>query len=216
MKKTFEFNFNLSYFPIRKINHVKLEKNRQYKFLLMFFDENFIEQSFSLSLQEQASKEQELSNKLQEAYSNDFISKPTSLADLKVDMRLEALYDVDERWYRVRVTEIKNNSVKIHFLDYGNTVILSSAEVSSKLRFREYYKNVEEERIFGLEYQAIKCVYSTDNKKDVSDFFEKLSVIEETDSLLNGFELSVKEIIAEDMDNLVYRVVFPSEDVDQG
>ena len=45
------------------------------------------------------------------------------------DYSLEALFDVDEKWYRVKVANIGPDSIDVYFLDYGNTQRLTESDI---------------------------------------------------------------------------------------
>ena len=177
---------------------------------MIYFDEELVEQSFILTLVDQAGKEQILSAKLQEEFASEYIRFVDKVSDLKVGDKLEALFDVDDKWYRGSITSINSTGVEVYFLDYGNTETFSLNEINSKLRFRNHYKNIEEEEVFSLGYQALKCLYSTDNTLTLTDFTNKL--VEIPDFQENGFEIKVKEIVADDMESVIYRIIFSSDE----
>lgn len=132
---------------------------------------------------------------------------PAQLSDLKRGDKIEALFDLDEKWYRARVTNILSDRVQVHFLDYGNSESILAADVSTKLRFRKCYENAEDEKIFNLEYQALKCVYANAG----ANFVETLLSIEDFET--NGFDVRVKEIAADGTEFLIYRIIFAAEEM---
>ena len=192
----------------RPVDFVKLSKNEKYRVLLQFYDEDSVEQKVYLTLFDKTSEEQALSSKLQQEYSPEFVVMVSQPSDLKVGDKLEALYDLDQKWYRASVTKLLADRVQVYFLDYGNSESILNAEIRTKLRFRKCYKNGEEEGIFSLDYQALKCVYA--NTK--SSFADKL--LDTEDFVENGFSVKVKEISADGSEFLIYRIVFASEDIE--
>lgn len=131
------------------------------------------------------------------------------LSDLKLGDKIEALFDLDEKWYRACVTNILSDRVQVHFLDYGNSESILAADVSTKLRFRKCYENAEDEKIFNLEYQALKCVYANTG----ANFVETLLSIEDFET--NGFDVRVKEIAADGTEFLIYRIIFTAEEMEE-
>lgn len=132
------------------------------------------------------------------------------ISSLQSGDKLEALFDEDNRWYRASVTKATTDCVQVYFLDYGNSENYPADQVPNKLRFRTSFKDAEEKEVFSLDYQAIRCVYSTDNKKTLEDFIGKLS--EEVEDVENGFDITVKEVVALDIDHLSYRFVLAIEE----
>jgi len=120
---------NSTLIQAKKCAQVKLTKNEIYTVFLQHFDDSYQDQYFYLTLHDQASKMTELENFIQLDKSTNLIYIQ-ALNDIKLDdYSLEALFDVDEKWYRVKATNIGQDSVDIYFLDYGNTQRLTESEI---------------------------------------------------------------------------------------
>jgi hypothetical protein len=81
-----------------------------------------------LMLASQLAKLEKLQAKLQEPTDAKLCDYITSLAEIKVNDKLEALFDEDSKWYRVRITrvDVTKGSFEIYFLDYGNSQIVEN------------------------------------------------------------------------------------------
>ena len=124
-----------------------------------------------MTLRENAAKLEELDTKLQQdTKSATKFEIIKDLSTLKVNDILEALFSFDQKWYRIKITQIKADHIDIYFLDYGNSQLLNKKEIINEqlLRKRQTFDNKEELDIFSLEYQAIKCVFLKDNQLAIS------------------------------------------------
>ena len=132
----------------------------------------------------------------------------SNLSEIKLNDKLEALYDMDNKWYRVNVTDISNEAVTIYFLDFGNSLTLNEAESNKILRFRNYYKSKEEKEIFDLEYQAVQCIYSLSLNSTLEEFINKLAEL----NIDEGFDIKITDISKDQKGYMLYNVVLLSDD----
>ncbi|RNA17888.1 maternal tudor isoform X1 [Brachionus plicatilis] len=109
------------------------------------------------------------------------------MSELKVNDTLEALFEVDSKWYRVEVRSLK--PLDIYFLDFGNSQTIAQL-VPKTLRYRLKFESDSQTDLFNLDYQAIRCRYESNTENRVSQFLEKISQIEDIEA---GFELTVLE-----------------------
>lgn len=177
--------------PAKKtISTLKLVKNQIYTVVLQYFDEQLQDQYFYLGLRENAEKLNDLDIELQLGAPNS--TQPIiSIKEVKVNDYLEALFDLDQKWYRVKVTEMTPTNLSIYFLDFGNTQTLSHEECFLKRRLLR--KRVHEPSdVFDLEYQAVKCCYrNLQNEISLEDFLAKLS---QTPNSEVSFDIIVNEV----------------------
>lgn len=107
-----------------------------------------------------------------------------SLGGIQEGEHLEALFDQDQKWYRVQVTRIDSTErcVHVYFGDYGNMARIDEADMKQKpmLRRRRWELSKDSE-LFGLEYQAIRCYYcvpACGGKMPLEEFLEKVAAID--------------------------------------
>jgi hypothetical protein len=196
---------------IKKSDSIKLIKNNKYKVNLLHFDYEYKEPYFYVSLFENIEKIEKLDTKLQEPINEEkdsYVKYVSKLSEIKLNDKLEALYDMDNKWYRVNVTDISKEAVTIYFLDFGNSLTLNEAELNKILRFRNYYKNKEEKEIFDLEYQAVQCVYSLNLNSTLEEFINKLAEL----NIDEGFDVKIKDITKDQKGYLLYNVILLSDD----
>ncbi|CAF0956753.1 unnamed protein product [Brachionus calyciflorus] len=190
-------------------DYEKLEVNKTYNVNLQYYDENMQDVPFYVCLTDKFSKLEQLDVELQKQ-SNDKLKFKyvENLSELKLNDKLEALYESDSKWYRVEIRQldIKRANLEIYFLDYGNSEKLDQMKPKS-LRFRQKYDSQEEKDLFKLEYQAIKCCYKSQEEDSLSLFIDKLAKMEDIEA---GFNLHVKNIIRND-DQDIYIVLFSDE-----
>jgi len=189
---------------------IQLEEGSIHKFLFKYVDESFEDESFYMALQSRDSELGLLLKTLQATLTSDSVSFVTKLNDLKIGDFVEVVFE--EQWYRAVILELTNGYATAFFLDYGNTENLTQKDLSEKkLRIRKFYKNIEEQQVFSIDYQAIKCVYLCDIKPTVVEFFERLSDFSE---LEKGIDLKIKQVTS-DGEGYVYSVVFADEDTEE-
>ena len=100
-------------------------------YLVQFLYAEETDEYLYVSLMSEMSKLEKLDVKLQEPTTdNKACEYIRSLVELKVDDRLEALFDMDSKWYRVKVTKIGTSSFEIYFLDYGNSQLIENVNSS--------------------------------------------------------------------------------------
>ncbi len=182
---------------------------------MLYFDESYNDQYFYVSLVKNLSQLEKLDEFLQNDIideniniNNQRIRMVKSINELKIGDKLEALYESDSKWYRVSIIDIQSDSVSFYFLDFGNTEKIKANQVPKMLRIRNFYKNIEEENIFQMEYQAIKCLYSLNNKSTLVDFLDKLETIQ---NMENGFDIKVKQVTSGEQKH--YNIIFASDSI---
>ena len=198
-------------FPISISDSIKLIKDQKYKVNLLHFDYEYKEPYFYVSLFENIEKIEKLDTKLQETITDEkdsCVRYISNLSEIKLNDKLEALYDMDNKWYRVNVTDISNEAVTIYFLDFGNSLTLNEAESNKILRFRNYYKSKEEKEIFDLEYQAVQCIYSLSLNSTLEEFINKLAEL----NIDEGFDIKITDISKDQKGYMLYNVVLLSDD----
>jgi len=189
---------------------VRLEQGSLHKFLLKHVDETFVEESFYMTLFDRESDLAALAEALKAAYPSDCVQMATKLTDLKLGDFVEVIFQ--EHWYRAVIRELTNDQAVVFFLDYGNSEKLTCQDLANKkLRFRRFYRNVEEEKVFGIEYQAIRCVYSCEIKPAVIEFCDRLSEMG-VEVLEKGIDLRVKQAEDGGSEGVGYHVVFADEE----
>ena len=175
----------------------------------MYIDEKEIIPQFYCNLHENAEKLSLLEAKLQEEYTGPLGAQKftyvNKISDLKVGDKLEALYEVDNKWYRVCVRSIclKTQQVNVFFLDFGNSQMFDASsdqfKKSKQLRFRNTYDNYDESKAFNIEYQAIRCRFVDKSRKPlpIADLVNKLADLD----VENGIKFKVVTILDNDYDS---------------
>lgn len=163
---------------------IKLNKNNIYSMTFQYSDTktNII----YLNLSDNIDKLNILSELLQHDHKNshdiEYIHDINQIKPLIE--QYEALFS-DNKWYRCVVCDIDKqlNQLNIYYVDYGNNEVVSikDLEVKKCLRRRKIKSNRNttgagdaggnENIIFNLEYQAIKCIYD----KSVDEFYDDLT-----------------------------------------
>lgn len=191
LKKIFIFIYlnNLKeneFVPISNANFIKLTIGHRYKVNVQYYDESCDSPYFFVCLIENFDKLELLDGELQKISSDKTKFKYIEdITELKINDQLEALFEIDSKWYRVQVRSLE--PLEIYFLDFGNSEIVVKL-VPKTLRLRLKYDSEKESELFNLDYQAIKCRYESFNENRIKQFVEGLSKLE---SLEFGFELNV-------------------------
>lgn len=190
-KKNFEFFFikeNDDFVAITSGNFLKLNPGQAYNVNLQFFDESYESPYFFVCLSESFAKLELLEVELQKISSDKTKFRYVEdINELKLNDTLEALFEVDSKWYRVQVTDL--NPLEIYFLDFGNSQKIDHL-VPKTLRFRLKFDSNEETDLFHLDYQAIRCRYESNTENKLEHFLDKLSQIEDFEA---GFQLTFIE-----------------------
>lgn len=198
---------------------LKLKKSKNYFVSLQYYDDTQSESCFYVNVNENLPKIEQLDANLQQESSDKskfyYINK---ISDINVEDKLEALYDSDSKWYRVSVKELdlESKCAIIYFLDFGNSQKIDLSSFNDNLRFRLKYDDKAEMDLFKLEYQAVRCCYSSQNNKttepdSLQSFLDNLMTRKDFDK---GFMINVKEIL-NDRDGETYVVDFSNETVEK-
>ena len=182
---------------------IKLKPEINYHVSRLYLDENMVDKHFYVLLAAHAEKLDQLGVCLQKPPStSDKFAYIKDLSELRVNQHLEALYDADEKWYRVCVRQLTSQFVVLFFADFGNSqkISASTAQTGSILRIRNKYDTAEEAELLKLDYQAVKCVYmeSLDKELDIQVFAEKLATVDNNIEL--GFQIKTIKCIKNDYD----------------
>jgi hypothetical protein len=197
----------ISKYPIKPVEMETLKKGT-FTVQLQHFDDTYVDNHFYLTLKDNLDALIQLDELLQKEVKD--LKKFTVISrfdQIRVGDKMEALFDIDEKWYRVSVRNIDTtkNHFDIYFLDFGNSQRINSNSNEFKngklLRIRNYYDSQEESKIFDLKYQAIKCRYAvyTNNKCDIKykntqEFLDPIS-----EQQLDEFDIRVINV-SEDYD----------------
>lgn len=198
---------NLFKIPKSKLNFMKLKVNQNYLINIQYYDETLQDPYFYVNVQDNFSVLELLDQKLQQEINDKTkFFYVNELSELSCDMLLEALYDLDSKWYRVLVKEIdKNcNKIKIHFVDFGNYETIDLKNNSNQLRYRIKFDENQEKDLFNMDYQAIKCCYLTNSNDSLKLFIEALQNL---DNLESGLMIQVKENVL-DKEQEIYVIDF--------
>lgn len=192
--------------PIKHPKFEKLEKGQTYKVVLQSYDESMVDKHFYLVKAENGEKLEQLAQVMQNEPTVDGqFSYVTDLKQIKAGDRLEALYDLDDRWYRVWVTRVSPASmeVEVFFVDYGNTQLLDVSSAKKLLRRRNNFADGVEQSLLDMNYQAIKCFYSH-GEQHLDEFIKRL--LETEENYESGFTIRVNETVEKTWFDTVYGV----------
>jgi len=76
----------------------------------------------------------------------DYCTSDTGVQSFPIDMACAAKFSLDEGWYRARVTAAYDDSVEVHFVDYGNSEKVQKSDVC-----------LLNEDLVSLPPQAVEC-----------------------------------------------------------
>jgi hypothetical protein len=186
---------------------IKLSASTEYKIIMLYCDENLVENHFYVTPINDLEKYVQLDEILQEetALNNEKFTYVENLDQLNLNDKLEARFDQDDRWYRVcvRNLDLKKQDTTIYFVDYGNSQVITQDTLTKTkpLRFRNFYDKKEEKELFNMNFQAIRCCYlrSNESRAESMQFVnEQLGKIEIPDQ---GIRIRVNKIINNDFES---------------
>ncbi|XP_061180909.1 uncharacterized protein LOC133189557 [Saccostrea echinata] len=122
---------------------------------------------------------EEMMEKMNEEY-NGLFPKERCVHEYEVGKPCVAKFSEDNRWYRGEISEVEDDRVKVHFVDYGNTETVNKAEVKAA-----------NANYMSLEIQGVKCslsgVLQEDWSTEAIEKFEELVMDKELQANVVNF-----------------------------